>query len=392
MIFKKLFKDIDYDDICKLKNDKIEESEILDYKKEFQENKHENNLLREVDAFSNTSGGFLIYGVEESGEGGYPIAIDGIDDCNKERLEQIIISCIIPRIGVQIKKIKIPEKDKVILVIHIPEGQNQPYYNNRLQKFFKRYNFEAKEMDEHEIEALYLKRFFGVGRLSKYVDNTIFSNRSQLSTDKSFLMDGHIIVTPLRVDDRILHNSKMGEIVRVEQNLKFEQVKNSYFLGYPKPSHYGIRWKSSGDDNVEIHRNGLIHCMLDFGYGREKSSGYVKELITYTIAERLLQTIQFSGFVYSKLDFTGKVKLILKVMNTRGSAIPIDSPKFSMFRYSDKCDTDEIYIEREWNSWELNNDYAVIAKNMIDELCNFYGVWEDSWLFRKIDDKIIFSS
>ncbi|CAG0981353.1 hypothetical protein METP2_01993 [Methanosarcinales archaeon] len=68
----------------------------------------------------------------------------------------------------------------MILIIRIPEGQNQPYYNNKTNKYYKRYNYEAKEMDEHEIEALYQKRFFGVAKLAKYIDETILFKRSKL--------------------------------------------------------------------------------------------------------------------------------------------------------------------------------------------------------------------
>ncbi|MDD4523389.1 MAG: ATP-binding protein [Methanosarcina sp.] len=71
---------------------RIEESEILDYKDRSIE---DNNILKEVTAFSNSRGGYLIYGIEESGRGGYPESINGIENSyNSERLEQLIISNI----------------------------------------------------------------------------------------------------------------------------------------------------------------------------------------------------------------------------------------------------------------------------------------------------------
>ena len=58
--------------------------------------------VKHIAAFSNTNGGFLVFGVEETGRGGYPKDIPGIEaSVNVERLEQIIISNIRPRIGVQ---------------------------------------------------------------------------------------------------------------------------------------------------------------------------------------------------------------------------------------------------------------------------------------------------
>ena len=56
MIFNKHLSDINYVDIESLKTNKIEESEILDYKEELID---ENNLLKEIAAFANSRGGFL---------------------------------------------------------------------------------------------------------------------------------------------------------------------------------------------------------------------------------------------------------------------------------------------------------------------------------------------
>ena len=66
---------MDYPDIEKLLADKIDESEILDYK---ERDISDESLLKQVAAFSNTRGGFLIYGIKESGRGGYPVSIEGI--------------------------------------------------------------------------------------------------------------------------------------------------------------------------------------------------------------------------------------------------------------------------------------------------------------------------
>jgi len=120
MLFKKPLPEVEISDIQNLKDAKIEESAILDYKEQMIS---DDKLVKHVTTFSNTCGGDLIFGIKESGRGGYPINIPGIEDnVNKERLEQIIISNIRPRIGVQFRKIDVPNSDRVILIIRIPEG------------------------------------------------------------------------------------------------------------------------------------------------------------------------------------------------------------------------------------------------------------------------------
>jgi len=390
MLFKKPLFKLDYLEVEKLKVNKIPESEILDYKNEFHENdKHKDNLLKEVTSFSNSSGGFLIYGIEETGKGGYPKEILGIDkNINLERWEQIIISNIRPRISVQFKKIDIPDSEKIVLIIRIPEGQNQPYYNNNNNKFYKRYNFEAKEMDEHEIEALYQKRFFGVGILAKYVDDTIIFNRSLSSSDPIKQIDGHIIITPLKVNEKIFDTSNIQELNFDPNNIRYEpNPKDLYLHGIASPSKYGIKWKDPYRSQLlEIHRNGFIHYMKDYGSFNDELQ--LKILWDYGLAVDLLQTIQFSSLIYSTLDFIGKVKIILKAKNTNGSNII----KYSNHGYTEHgtaLSAEDISIEREWDSWRLNEDYREIGKNIMDELSNHYGSWASPYFYVE-DDEIKF--
>jgi hypothetical protein len=375
MLFKKSFTDIDFQDIQKLYDDKIEESEILDYKeREIEDEK----ILKEVAAFSNTRGGFLIYGIKESGSGGYPIEINGIAKTfGTERLEQIIISNIMPRISVRIKKIDIPNSENIVVVVNIPEAQNRPYYNNRSKKFHKRYNFEAKEMDEHEIEALYLERFFGVGNLSKYVDETILFNRSLIPTESRFFMDAHIIITPLRINERIMNSSNVHQ-VNFPTETNFESIKSGqYIYGSSSPSKYGIRWKNAYRNwSLEIHRNGLVHYMEQYGSihaGR-------KIISDIELSSDFLKTIKFASLVYSNLNFNGKVKILLKIFDSKDSVIPLT---FHPSRDSEKCLAKEILIEREWDSWKLEEDCSAIGKSVLDELMNHYGLEKSTYFYEE---------
>lgn len=371
MLFKKPLYEVDYQDIEKLLADKIDESEILDYKERAISDE---SVLKQVAAFSNTRGGFLIYGIKESGRGGYPVSIEGIEkDYNTERLDQIIISNIRPRISVQIKKIDIPDSDKMVLVIHIPEGQNCPHYNNKSNKFHKRYNFEAKEMDEHEIEALYQERFFGVGRLAKYVDETINYNQNFLQ-DSNKRIDGHIIITPLKIDDKLVDTSNIRQLCFDPNDIRFEPKKNDLYLnGFAAPSRYGIKWREQClSSSIEIHRNGLIHSMKDYGLSYDEIDE--KMLWSNGLTIELLQTIQFANLVYSTINFVGKVKIILNVENCMKSSIFNDSPL--AIAHKSKYLGENIIVEREWNSWELSDDYLSIGKNIMDELSNHYGYWK----------------
>jgi hypothetical protein len=55
----------------------------------------------------------------------------------------------------------------------------------------------------------------------------------------------------------------------------------------------------------------------------------------------------------------------------RGGHFP---PKY--YERFPKCDADEIYIEREWDSWRLTEDYLEIGKSIMDEFSNYYELWK----------------
>ena len=375
MLFKKPLSKVEFPVIQKLKDAKIEESEILDYKEQMIS---EDKLVKHVTAFSNTSGGDLIFGIKERGGGRYPVDIPGIEDnVNKERLEQIIISNIRPRIGVQFHEIDIPNSDRIILIIRIPEGQNRPYYDIRSHKYYKRYNYEAIPMDEFEIESLYQKRFFGASKLAKYVEEIILFHRNMQSDDLPERIDGHIIITPLRIDDRIIDTSDEEQIrINFDQNkIRFKpDPRHHYLQGIAEPSRYGIKW-NAGNNNIEVHRNGLVHFVNVYGYFDESAN--TKVIDADALALDLLQTVQFAENIYSIYDFIGKVRIILRVMKTLTSKI-VRGGHFppSYYERFPKCDADEIYIEREWDSWRLTEDYLEIGKSIMDEFSNYYELWK----------------
>jgi hypothetical protein len=98
-----------------------------------------------------------------------------------------------------------------------------------------------------------------------------------------------------------------------------------------------------------------------------------KVIWAHKLALDLLQTIQFADKIYSLYDFIGKVRIILRVMNPLNSKIYIGD-HFPYERFP-KCDSEEIYFEREWDSWRLTEDYLEIGKSIMDEFSNYYGLW-----------------
>jgi predicted HTH transcriptional regulator len=92
--FNKPLSEITIDDISIIVRDKVPESRNLDYKRELPPLTEAGNkeLLKDISAFANTVGGYLIYGVDE--KEGVPTEILGVEvedfDKLKQRFENLL--------------------------------------------------------------------------------------------------------------------------------------------------------------------------------------------------------------------------------------------------------------------------------------------------------------
>jgi hypothetical protein len=146
------------EDIEALIRDGVQESLTLDYKRsaslERRNPKRNNDLSKDVTSFANSTGGTLIYGVEEVGH--LPKSIDsGFDptDITREWLEQVINSTIQRRIeGVRIKQIALEKTypGRVMYVVYIPQSNRAPHMASD-HIFYKRFNYQSVPMEEYEV-------------------------------------------------------------------------------------------------------------------------------------------------------------------------------------------------------------------------------------------------
>jgi len=168
MVFTKPLSQVTFDDVRALMQNKMTESDALDYKVQLVDDEQ---LVRHVCAFANSRGGFIAFGVEETGKGGFPKDIPGVDssDVNKERMEQILLSNISPRVQTKIGAIEHETRRKSVLIVQIPDSALKPHMNLRTRKYYKRYEFEAVEMEEREVSDAYRRRFIAYQEVDQYV-------------------------------------------------------------------------------------------------------------------------------------------------------------------------------------------------------------------------------
>lgn len=370
MVFLKPLDKLEYGDIERLKLNKICESQILDYKGELLE---DDKLLRQISAFANTQGGFLILGIRESGKGGYPEEISGIDksEINKEKMEQIILGNIQPRLGVKIRSIDHQDPSKAIVVIQIPNSYLKPHMHSNSSRFYKRYEFEAQPMTEIEVSDAYRRRFTGYQEVESYI--------SKLLEPKEFIMPqiiGQIIVIPTILSHLIeTSNTKEFDWMN-ELDFKPKYYDLSYISSRPTPSPNGIKSQlRDRSENVieaaEVHRNGCIHHRCYYG---EMYQGKLL-FLCHVFCVKLLHTLQFVSTLFQRYNYFGDVKIKCDLRWMKDSWL-LKSGRFGVHTDMFPCQTNIIGISREFPTSIVESKYEYVTSDIMNEIFNNYGLWK----------------
>ena len=145
------------EDLLLLIKDKVGERQDLEYKQcaalDLGEDRKKIEVSKDVSALANSGGGTIIYGIVEDKH--LPVNIDeGFDPTviSKERLEQVILGNIRPRIqGLTIKPVHLSTRarGRYAYVVHVPQSSTAHQASDK--KYYKRFNFKCEAMEDYEI-------------------------------------------------------------------------------------------------------------------------------------------------------------------------------------------------------------------------------------------------
>ena len=306
-MFYKPLAEIELGDLELLVSNRVKENTQLDYKLSLPDTNDagKKELLKDISAFANTSGGYLIYGIKEEEVGGKKTGvagkITGIQGINSNELqlsiESSVRSNIEPRlVGLEFKEIKINETHSVF-IIRIPRSWNMPH----VVSFGNHWRFYGRNSaGNYPMDITQLKNNFELGNTIPEKLEERRNTRLSLIRQKYRMSKGEnslpIIVIHIQPFDS-LNPTKIVDLNRaIRENDNLSLRLGGQF--YPAHNFDGLRVKESGN-YLQIFHSGMTEQVIrTFPY--EKGEG---KIVRAYLLERL--AIQGTGWRLGLLKTLG---------------------------------------------------------------------------------------
>lgn len=300
-IFNKKINDLTYNDVKKLVNDDIKEGWMVEYKRQFKKSK---DIAKSISSFANSEGGYYIVGIKESDdEKNEPNEIIGISHNDKnspyEKIANAIKDHISPVPYFETKVIDIPNSDRYIVVVMIPEGKNPPYlHHGSIYQRVGEVTNPKTIKDRYILDYLIAKSEKNEKNMNNFFENDIsimkeknnpilelyFYNKKNYLTIPQFFQKETITYLKNTFDDNIeiLPTTKKDNI-KANFEVKYNQSYKSYII------------KNIADGlNIfcEIFMNGNCKIIIDIPC---RSLNTLKDSETEIFANELSKTHSFDS-------------------------------------------------------------------------------------------------
>lgn len=375
MINKKIEEITEYD-LQALIDNKVLESKTIEYKREPPNNSDSDKkeFLTDITSFANSSGGDLIFGIEQDNQTGEPKSINGIEvenvDKEKTRLDNIIRSGVEPRIlSVAIQPIPLSNSKFVILIRILKSwiGPHRVIFGGHA-KFYARNSSGKYEMDIDELRVAFnlaetiIERIrnFRADRIAK-----ILADETPVTLYQNPKIVLHLIpINAFKPSQKYNIDSLTSETYKLHDKLPliYRSVQNwSYNLD-------GLFTCSSNEEGTfsaytQLYRNGIIEA-VDALILRPKEKGLLIPSVIYE--QKLIEVLSSYLQVIFELSIELPVFVFLNLIDVKGYKMGIRRELY--FDEGHSIDRDLILLPE-----AIIEDYSIDTKNMLKTL--FDLVW-----------------
>lgn len=222
-------------------------------------------LIKEISAFANTYGGYIIIGVDDDKK------ISGCSKWNEQKIHTTIHDSITPIPNFDIKKISI-DKEKNIYIIKVEEGSHPPYITNT-GKIYERVSSGSFPINESsKLIQLYYKREDQNKKIKNKIEIDDICNTTSLPENLCGYLDIGFSIT---VSDVIKLRKRLFNINLEELSKKLKQKGKDYNITKIGDSIVIVLGKTESKQNgrvvlsnvglndfMEIMCDGSIRCRM----------------------------------------------------------------------------------------------------------------------------------
>ena len=380
MIFGgKSIQDLEESDIQSLKEREVGESRILDYKGEMYSNSDgdKRDLACDITALANSSGGFLIVGVECDEEANRPTEIIGIDQTNAEsRVESVCLDRVDEPLsnGRDYRLRVVPESNssRVVLIIQVFESLRAPHMVSfqKQRYFYVRHGKQNRPADINDIRAIFEKVHGYMSRAESFIVERRPHHRNPNGDGFGWIT---FSIVPLAM---------AKTLVKVDQETHSWFGRTSLhpragFGGFPsagnlRPSKIGFSYieKASASkirSRVDVFRNGSVELGIEVKTEREDG----RIIPTLWFAWTLLAGLHFAGQLYQFFQYYGDVRTLLRFSDAQGYRLVRRE-----YRYSQPFEESDLEAAVDSNLSQLLEHPERVLKAVMDQLSNAFEYLE----------------
>lgn len=414
-MFGKSINTLEYDDIDNLVNIRRErEGYQLDFKTEIgNPDKAKKEISKDITSFANSGGGYLIFGVDKH----YNIVGTSRVIQNRdvdEWLNQVLSSNVEPFVFYfDPKIIPIPDSDKVIVVIYIPESTKKPHIVTEWNNYYIRINDSSKTANHSQIRDMFefsrkrteefdefMKKrnlldeeseFFGLNKNSEKLYN---DNPTKVEGTKKPIVLFSLI--PKFPKENKFRGTFQEFHTWLAQNNSGYEPASSASLYFPNHDYDtkidGIIFKRTQKDSLisyfEVLENGFVECGLSStityaGIDRSSNSKLVAAIYLNQIIGYEMMFLGFAKKFFEFLKYYDNVLFQLSFVNVSNYKLYGFHEKYSnMYRYESSSIKNKQHqnfkLSFSFNTKSLNNNtIKAISMQHSEKICRAFGLDKD---------------
>jgi len=365
-------------DILALREKEIGESRVLDYKREMYTSgdADKRDLACDISAFANSSGGFLIVGVECDEEANKPTEITGIDKSNAEsRIESVCLDRIDEPLShgrdYRLQPVSLSSSDRVVLVIQVFESLRAPHMVSfqKQRYFYIRHGRQSRPADINDLRAIFEKVEGYMNKAEAFINERKAHQNNPNGDGLGWIT---FSVVPLAMRKTLVRVG--GDTLSWFRRTNLHQRARHGgcpVAGNLRPSKNGFSYIEKAalgkvKTRVDVFRNGTVELAFEVS----PNSRGDRVVPTLWLAWTLLDAIYFAGQLYQFSQYYGDVRILFNFADPQGYML---TRTHTWQEYSEPFEENNLEAGGDFTSSQLlEQPEERVLKDIMDQLSNAF--------------------